>query len=468
MAKCRVCDQEIQQGYQFCHTCGTPIGDTDRSSRGATEKSALVEWVDKYQDLQSRTKGFSNSIRDSLDQVLGDQNSIQRQICHALIAGFALTGVLLAGLSLLAWIEIWLFVSTLLLIPINRSVTGVFPFSSLVARALGPELSLRRRAILAVLIIPLIWTFAFPASLGTLKIKKLFDGFQSPPEQPLTQRQEKLFDGSQPSPEKALTQRQEELAEILAAMEVAGAVGLAFLCSYLIAFYFMGFSTTWIHLLNRDLSLSLNRLGDKAPRIAEKVREDLTERAIKGLVITKAEMSQLKHFTAGASTGNLGEQISCVSGNARIVLFIQDFGKDLFVRWVGFYDLSGRRLWLLIGMVVAWFNRLAIRWTGTSLIEYQQRVISILMPSTRNQILIDTETGGVITRALRLAEGVSLYSWNEYYALELAARESLIRVLATNAESEQEAERIRSRIDQLMSSEAGSSESGKSARRSRG
>jgi hypothetical protein len=216
---------------------------------------------------------------------------------------------------------------------------------------------------------------------------------------------------------------------------------------------------SWRPVEGLESSISQERMAGRAATIADQIRAAVEKQRVPELEVTGVKMEKLRHYTAGQSSGTGGQQLSFVRGRARIIVFVQDFGDGLFVRWASFYDASGRRLWLLIGFFVAALDRLSQHWTGTSFLESSYQVSMALSPAMRNQILLRATRGGIFSRALRLTEGVSEYSWNEIYALAGTVRETVISVLQAAVGSHEDAERIRAQIERSTDRERRSTSS---------
>jgi hypothetical protein len=412
MSDCQVCSQPLQEGYGFCHFCGAPVGGDGAEARGPS-RTDLVELVDKFKDLSGRSKDLASSANRTLDLWLGSPISLQRQVLYALISGFAIVSASPKWPGLTVWLTAWLLTAAFLVMPISYWTTGVMPLAGVVNAILGGELSLRRRLLFSlVLALPLIGATA-----------------------PTT------------NPPSSIAEAQLEAAAVAERIENLEVNPLAFIGVYLVIFYFMGFAMSWRPIHNLESSITQERMAARAATIADQIHASLEKQRIPGLEVSRVKMAKLRRYTAGESSGTEGEQLSFVRGKARVVVFVQDFGDGLFVRWAGFYDASGRRLWLYIGYLVSALDRLTRHWTGTSFLESTYQVSAALSPAMRNQILLRASRGGIISRALRLVEGVSEYSWNEIYALAGTVRETVIAVLQSAVGTHEEAERIRAQIE---------------------
>ena len=425
MSNCQVCAQPLQEGYGFCHFCGAPAGGGGHQTEGAPNQD-LVELVDRVKEFSSQSKNLAGALQQSLDALLGSPVSLQRQICYSLLGGFAL----ISGadfLALQAWLETWLVLSLLFLVPIRYWMTGVMPLSGPFNAILGPEISLRRRVIYSFL-----WSVLLPFVLAFVLTRLLSSWF------------------GQGSWGNFAQHRSSALAIRIGPVEFSP---MAQAGSFLFAFYLMGFAASWRAVWGCESSISRERMAGKAAIVAEQIRANVVERRVPSFELTKIDMAKLRRYTAGVSSGTEGAQLSFVSGRARVVVFVQDFGDALFIRWVAFFDASGRRLWLFIGYIVAALDRLVLRWFGSSFLEGSRQVSDTLSPASRNQLVLRTTRGGFIARTLRLAEGVSEYSWNEIYALEGTVRDAVIAVLQAAVGSHEEAERIREQIERHVRQE---------------
>lgn len=434
MSECTTCQQELRAGFNFCHFCGAPIGEGADSDDTTTE---LVQLVDKFKDLSAMYRGLASSAQKRLDLWLGSPISIQRQVLYALLSGFVAAAWAPLAHGVLGWLRAWLAASALFFLPVRYFLTGLMPLAGTVNAILGPELSRRRRLILSLALTALPYTI--PPLLG------------KPADVPLPL-------SSRFSPP----------------LEQAGATTLGFRSlqpwlllagSLLTNFYLMGFAPSWRKISGCGRSYTLDEMAAEAATISGSIRTAMLKRRISGLELTAIEMTKLQRFTAGESSGMKGEQISFAHGKARVVVFVQDLGTGLFVTWTTFYDASGRRLWLLIGFLVTFVDRLILRYFGSSPLEWSRQAAETLSPGTRHQVLLRSARGGFFSRTLRLVDGVSEYSWNEVYALDGAARETVITVLEHAANESANAAKIRAQIERCSEAEASFRPSASSAAR---
>ncbi len=409
MADCAVCNHELQEGYDFCHFCGTKIGVGIQAVTGGAQASDLVKLVDKFKTFSSASKDLAGSTQETVDQLLGSPVSIQRQIAYALLSGLAIACLSPPTTSLFVWLVGWLGLSAVLLVPVSYWTTGVTPFSGRIHQLLGPELSLRRRIIFTLLLgLPAAPTWGFLVLDVPLQAN--------------------------------------DVSNDLWILSRLAYFPLAVLGSFLTNYYMMGFATSWRAIPGCEFSISSKGLGEHAASLAEEIREAMAERALPALEVTRVPMAKLRHYSAGASSGTAGEQLSFISGKARMVVFVQDFGDSLFIRAAGFYDASGRRLWLLLGQWIAAIDRWILRWFGSSLLAYLRQWTRTLSPATRNQVLLRPSNGGAISRALRLTEGISEYSWNELFALAGVVRDAVASSLEGAVTEQEELKNIRSQL----------------------
>lgn len=433
MALCSVCHQELQEGYSFCHVCGAPVGGFGSAG---PPKTGFVEWVDTVQGMSSRSTSFVKRVQTRFQTWLGEPISIQRQIWYTLLTGLAVACVIPWPISILTRLQYWLVVAAVLFLPIRYSLTGIPPLTAGFNAFVGTETSLRRRLLLS------FW----PAVLGFL-----FFTFSS-----LALTLNQLSDaGSEPKPGEFAIRVQYGAAINLLLVPFLISLGAS-----LVLFYMMGFSSSWRPINYSEFSIRRERMAKKANSVASQIRDSMKGRSIPGLQSTEISMASLRLVTSGASSGTEGKQISFSRGSGKIVLFVQDFGEGLFIRWTAFYDASGRRLWLLIGYLLTFIDGILLQWTGGSFTDFVQRMRVILLPSRDHQV-ISTTRGGFILNTLRLAEGVSEYSWNEIYALQGAVTNSVVEVLQAASSSHEEAEKIRSEIERHSSYERSSAGSGR-------
>ena len=413
MSACSVCGHELHEGYEFCLHCGATVGGGTPAAGQDVAVRNFANLVDQVKDVSLQAKTLANSANETFGVLLGSPVSLQRQIAYSLLAGLSLASTDLS-LGLWEWLQTWLVISVLLLIPIQFWLTGVVPFVGLLNGILGPERSLRRRILLAF-----IWMsnsslvgLAVALLMGHGSIFAMFGGASS----------------------------QAEASGVLLGMRYL-------LGNYLVTYYLMGFTSAWRSVSSCNSHISRQGMAVRAGDVAMKISTLMEARKIPGLERTRVKMSKLRRYTAGASSGTQGEQLSFVGGKVRIVVFVQDYGDGLFVRWTGFLEFSGRRLWMLYGLFLTVMDKWTQRWFGSSLIAMAQQWFKAVSLGTRNHLVLREGEGGFIARTLLLAEGVSEYSWNQLYALESAVRESVVEALQVAVGDHEEAERIRAHIE---------------------
>ncbi|MCB1032218.1 MAG: hypothetical protein KDD47_00095 [Acidobacteria bacterium] len=359
---------------------------------------------------------LGGSAQSVANELLGSPIAVQRQIAYALASGLSIACLFPPSETFLEWFELWLGLSAMLLAPVSYWTTGVFPFSGQLNRILGPEISFRRRIIFSLIL--------------TAPMSSISSFLVAPPSA--------AANGQIP---------QDAISADFVLLGNLFLNPLALLGNFLLIYYLMGFVASWRAVNGCEFSFTSDGLGDRAAELPEQIRRAMDEREIPSFEFTRVPMAKLRHYTAGASSATSGEQLSFISGKARMVVFVQNFGTSLFVRATGFYDASGRRLWLYFGFLVSSFDRLVLRWFGTSPIEQMRLGLETLSPATRNQILLRPDQGGVISRALRLTEGVSEYSWNELFALAGTVRETITEVLAGSMDDRKGSKRMRAQLE---------------------
>lgn len=465
MARCSVCEHELEEGYSFCHTCGAPISQKTDPLARKPSKSEFVQFVDRIRDTQGRWNEYWSSMRAAWHRWLGSPVSIQRQILYALLSGLAISGINPLIWSSTLKIFFAFVLAALFFIPIRYWITGAVPLSGAVHQLLGPERSMRRRVILAVL--PLVIPLVLLSGAAALYVGGIVSTMFSPPA-----TSDSVSDGSSPSESatidlssqaEAVIDRSSSLATAMhrRLAEINSILYLALLISsqFLFNFYLLGFACCWRTVGGKEFSITRGGLGNQAQKIASDIRQEIGARQIASLEVTRTDMSTLRHLTGGLSAGRSGEQLGLVSGRARVLVFVQDFGNDLLIRWSMSYDTASRRAWLILGLLVSILDRLFFRWVGTSLLSLPSQISQILAPQGRNQILVDSGEGGAVARALGLEQGLSEYSWNELFALEGAVREAIVQTFVQASEDQDEAEKIRSMIERhsLFERRAGAS-----------
>lgn len=445
MDRCSHCQNEVTAGFDFCHQCGasTRAPEDPRDSK----IQQVVDVVDQIKGIGGHVSETGASAKQVLDQYLGSPISIQRQITYALVTALAI--ILSVGSNPftgkpLDWFEAWLLLAIFFLPIIHYQITGLLPFANIVNMILGDLQSLRRRVLLAF-----FWTIGpgvIVLVIGSMLLAVLTDTF--------------------PGLKKELSSEVITLAGETSLSEATITV-LSFLAtflgSFLINFFLMGMATYWRQIDELGEYSLGSRLVEEVDRAADLIRSRIHQCAIRDLSISVIEMKVLRRHTAGEASGTRGQQLVITRGRARIVIFVQNFGTGLFVRWSCYYDASGRRLWILYGMLVDGFNRLFLRWTGTNLIEVWQSVVDLLAPVSAGRDAIDYNRNSLFSQLLRLPEAVSEYSWNDIYALESSVRDVVDKVLEEMTASHQEAEIIKSRNEVQSQLEASARSAGQQA-----
>lgn len=414
MQQCPTCQLETQEGFEFCHHCGAPFQQTDV---GVQQKS-LGEALESLKQWGSEKAMTGSKVRNEIAEALGSPVSFQRQVLYALVVAFGIqcaAGSLPWSGELIPWLESWLLWALVLIVPISYWMTGVVPFSELYNQAIGDELSTRRRLFLSLVIVlfatimPLVFS-GETASSAHLNASN-----------PIDQR----------------------LAEAAAWL--------------LIAYYLMGFTAHWFAMQNLQYWLQLDDMADKADSIAGEILASVKNRDIRDLQVTEVQMSRLRNQTAGVSSGRRGRQITFTRGRSRIVVFVQDFGNSLFVRWRGYFETPGRRLWLLIGLFIMTVDQALIRWTGSSYWDLSTRFNKIISPVSRHQVLLTEQEGGYFARTFGLIRGVSEYAMNELFALERAVQSTVVDVLKTASSHKYREDEIKANIEQFIGYESSGS-----------
>ena len=405
MEQCSNCREELQPNFDFCHHCGAAAS---QHTVAKPAQSNLVELVGDLELIANRSVAAGSTANQTINDWLGSPVSVQRRIFYALLTGLAV--VLAAGLTPLTgpfkWLEGWLFLSLLALPWISYWLTGFIPFSNILNTILGDMLSLRRR-----LLVTFLWTTIFSTVFLTISLVE-----------------------SGVSGENGLR-----------AIIEACAVYAGF---FLIVYYFMGQATAWIPVNYLEGSLFLDRMAKDANDVSTSVRDKMHERKICNLQISEIEMARLRRYTAGESSGRQGHQISFTRGRAQVIIFVQDFGHSLFIRWGGYFDASGRRIWVLIGLMLRSFSDFLLRWTGTNFPTFWREYMNVLRPSARSSINLSAmNRGGMLSRLFGMVEGVSEYGWNELYALEASVKDTIVNVTREAYEVHQEADVILAQVE---------------------
>lgn len=404
MEKCSNCREDLQPGFDFCHHCGAAAR---QPAAAQPARSNLVKMVGDLEQMATRSVAASSTASQAVNDWLGRPTSIQRRIFYALLTGLAV--VLASGSTPLSgpskWLEGWLLLSLLVLPFISYWLTGFIPFSNVLNAILGDVLSLRRR-----LTVTFLWTTLISVFFVGLSLVK--------------------------------SAAAEEGGLQAAAESLAIYVGI-----FLIVFYFMGQTSGWRPIGSLEGSLFLDRMAQSADHVSNSIRDQMAERNINNLQTDEIEMARLRRYTAGESSGREGRQLTFITGRAQVVLLVQDFGHGLAIRWGGYYDASGRRLWIICGLILRGLNDLTLRWTGTNPTKYWQEYMSALKPLSRSSInLIAMTRGSFLTRFFVMPEGLSEYAWNELCALEASVKETVVNVARDAREEHEEADAIQAQM----------------------
>lgn len=415
MERCRHCEHELMTGFEFCHHCGASIRGTEVAESGSNN---LVEVVDSFKGAMASSIEASRAASEAAEQWLGARASVRRIILSALATGFTLA--LIAGLSpasvgIVRWLESGLVLSILLCAPISYWITGFIPFSNHFNTLLGDTMSIRRRIIVSLVWMSMVWSLLF-------------------------------------LPRFLLAASQVGWAEGFRVVTEGGAVG-QLVGAFIATFYLMGFANSWRALPFLEFSIFRDEQAADTDTLAERIQEGMQGRTVRGMHIGSIEMSKLRRFTAGETSASKGLQLVMTHGRTRVIVFVQDFGGGLFIRWKGYYDASGRRLWVLLGLVVSFFNDLFLRWTGTSLYQASCTAWRALSPASNENRAVDGARGGGLARLLGLLEGISEYTWNELYALEGAVSDTVVAVVRGAEGGHREEDAYRAMISRGQSQE---------------
>ena len=411
MQTCSTCQRPIEPGFDFCHVCGTPVHQPAVPAFSQEFSQSLTH----LKDLAITASRVGSSWQSNIDTWLGSPISLKRQLLYTLVTSLAL--VLSAGISpltagLVGWLEQWLLMALVLVAPMSYWLTGIVPFSGVANALFGDITSLRRRLFLTLLLIS--------------PLQLMFLNLAAPAEQG------------------------KEIEALIASL-VAGFP--AFLGMFMIAFYMMGFVANWKFVSALRYGLSLEGMGELGDEVASAITKNVRARNIPGLEISEVAMSKLRRYTAGSVRSRRGSQIVLTREHIRVVIFVQDFGSSLAVRWSSFYNMSGRRLWLLIGLVVSLNNDFSERWLGFTVTDVFTRTGKILSPASRHQVLMDNQRATTLERMLGLQGDVSEYSWNDLNALDQVVRVTVVEVLRISSEQKYQKDEIERMIERHIDEE---------------
>ena len=414
MDSCGTCDRPLEPGYEFCHFCGTPV------QQGVAEietmpGEALTKAVGKAGELAASLQGLHRSVKATLHEILGEQHSLRRRVFYALacsatiILVFGFVPLSLGGLMTL--VEMWLLLAVVLVVPISSWTIGASPFSS-DSSIFGGEFSTRKRALLAGLmslpLLPLVW---FLSSLPSGFFTAL-----------------SLVSGEDPT--------------------IGHSSFFPFVGFYMIMFYGMGYTVTWRNVIDLDSSLFYDDMAERVEDTCQQLGQRIRKLDIPDLSFTEVDMKDLKNWTDGESSGTQGRQMVLVSGRSRILLFVRDFGRGIFIRWSASYDASGRRFVVALNVLNQASEGFVWRWLGWDVSSYLAQLKHALSPVSKHRVVIAEERGGWFTR------GVSEYAWNELYAFEAAVKNAVVGVIKDAVAGHVEESEIRSQITQHSRNES--------------
>ena len=197
-------------------------------------------------------------------------------------------------------------------------------------------------------------------------------------------------------------------------------VALFFLAMY----YLLGYSTYW-EATGNHVHKVLSELVEAVPKVREVICRQVETHglALDQKVVRVSEKGVYPlpfDFDVVHS-----EQIQMTYKNARVILRVLPFGKDLYIRWESFLDLSGRRLWLIGGVVYKFVNGALIRWTYSDLSSLFDRIRAIVLPWGGQ----DTTGGDLRQTPLAGQVKVPSYMFDELFVLEEVVTGSAVQVL---------------------------------------
>ena len=272
----------------------------------------------------------------------------------------------------------WVFLAVLAYFPVGYSLFGEWPLLGLLRTLLGEERSKQRQLILAFL-----WTLPI-----------YFTNYRGLP-----------------------------------ADELSPHVFLPLLVTFLFNFYLFGFTTHWQASRNHA-HFVLAGLAESVPDVRREIVERLGVRGIEKLSSKEVSIAEQGVYPLPLSIDVVHtEQIQITDRAARVILRVLDYGNDLYIRWESFYDLSGRRIWLLLGLFYAVINGFFSRLFGTGIGEILERFKDIILPwrgmdTTGAQVRQTASFGG-----LGGSTTVPSYMLDNLFCLEEVVNESATQVL---------------------------------------
>ncbi len=193
---------------------------------------------------------------------------------------------------------------------------------------------------------------------------------------------------------------------------------------FLAIYYLLGYSIYWEATGNHAHQV-LGELAEAVPKVRDAVCRQVEEHGL------EADQKTVRISEKGVYPLPLdfdvvhSEQIQMTYKNARVILRVLPFGKDLYIRWESYLDLSGRRLWLIGGLVARFVNGFFMRFADSTLSFLFERIRAIVVPwggqDTTGDDLRQTPLAGPVT--------VPSYMFDELFVLEEVVTGSAVRIL---------------------------------------
>ncbi len=272
--------------------------------------------------------GADQETKNVVEATFGAEFSVERHVLMtvAVAALFAFSTELPTWATLVSWLRTFGVITIVIFFPTGYVLNGVWPLLpgliSISSAILGAERSVRRRALLAAFLTSPILFAAHGMSIANWRLAVLTYG---------------LF------------------------------------------FYLMGFAGRWE--ADRLDSRALHSgIGYLAPAVHAAVLRNSEARdgwTVRPLQILEQEVRSSDFLADFRST----LQIEIVDQRAKVIVRVTPYGQDLFVRCKSYMDLSGRRLWLLLGLIFSMVSSFIVRWVGTDLYAVLRSMWKILLHS---------------------------------------------------------------------------------------
>ena len=298
------------------------------------------------------------------ERIFGKKAVIKRQIIISAISAVFLSFMLgTSTMDALGAISSLMLTFPLSFLFVGRGLSGWWPvFSYFGSRimaftrtVLGAEESRRRRLILSGVF--LIWVPVLIYATSDYAAWKVeVAGFETYVTQ--SQEQGMTLDMAKVEDKRAALQASKPPFPIMDSL-------IILIVLYSVMFYLLGFCHRWKYAGN-DAHILLQGSAGFCPELKKQICGGMLHRVISDLQIREVDVKESGVAFSELDVGGLTtKQLEITRHRIRLVLRVQEHGTDLFTRWVSYANFSGRRLWMIIGLIYGFVNRVSMRWFGT-------------------------------------------------------------------------------------------------------